>query len=60
MPGKTQVEQLAAFAQDSAFEDLPDAALACFKLHVLDTLGCAVGALDSEPPRAVRRTLAGG
>jgi 2-methylcitrate dehydratase len=57
MPGKTQVEQLAAFAQEVAFEALPDRALARIKLHILDTLGCAIGALDSEPPRAVRRTV---
>jgi 2-methylcitrate dehydratase len=57
MPGKTQVEQLAAFAHEAAFENLPDAALARFKLHILDTLGCAIGALDSEPPRAVRRAI---
>src|SRR5207253_6404263 len=57
MPGKTQVEQLAAFAHDTAFEDLSDPALARFKVHILDTLGCAIGALDSEPPRAVRRTV---
>ena len=51
----TQVERLAAFAQRASFADLSQEALRRLKLHVLDTLGCAIGALDSEPPRAVRR-----
>lgn len=44
----SQVEQLACFVHDATFEDLSPATLERFKLHVLDTLGCAVGALDSE------------
>jgi 2-methylcitrate dehydratase len=55
MPPKSQVEQLAAFVQRAAFAELTDQALERLKLHVLDTLGCAIGALSSEPPRAVRR-----
>ena len=55
MSQKTQVEQLAAFAQRAAFTELAEPALARFRLHILDTIGCAIGALHSEPPRAVRR-----
>jgi 2-methylcitrate dehydratase len=57
MPAKTQVEHLAAFAQHAAYADLSQQALARLKLHMLDTLGCAIGALDGEPPRAVRRVV---
>src|SRR3981081_2743822 len=58
MPGKTQVEQLAVFVQQAAYADLSREALARVKLHLLDTVGCAIGALDGEPPRAVRRVVA--
>src|ERR1700704_1260193 len=57
MPGRTQVEQLAEFVHHAMYSDLSDPVLARLKLHLLDTVGCAIGALDSEPPRAVRRSL---
>ncbi|HEV7447053.1 MAG TPA: MmgE/PrpD family protein [Steroidobacteraceae bacterium] len=57
MPGRTQVEQLAEFVHHATYSDLSNPALARLKLHLLDTVGCAIGALDSEPPRAVRRSL---
>ena len=52
---KTQVERLAAFTQRAVFEDVPPEALERLKLHVLDTLGCAIAALGSPPTAAVRR-----
>jgi 2-methylcitrate dehydratase PrpD len=55
MSQKTQVEQLAAFVLRASFDELSGQALERWKLHVLDSLGCAIGALDSEPTRAVRR-----
>src|SRR5712691_7275911 len=55
MQGNTQVEQLAAFAQAAAFDDLSNTVLDRLKLHLLDTLGCAMGALGTEPTQAVRR-----
>jgi len=51
----TQVERLAEFAQRASFADMSPAARERLKLHVLDTLGCAIAALDSEPVQAVRR-----
>jgi 2-methylcitrate dehydratase len=51
----TQVEQLAAFTRRVSFAELSGHALERLKLHILDTLGCAIGALSSGPPRAVRR-----
>jgi 2-methylcitrate dehydratase len=50
----TQVEKLAAFVQNSSFERLSEQARAQLKVRVLDALGCAIGALDSPPMRAVR------
>src|SRR5215469_8230128 len=44
----TNAEHLAAFVVRSRFEDLSDAACAALKIRVLDSLGCAVGALGSE------------
>ncbi len=57
MTALTQVEQIAAFVQRSRFEDIPSAALERWRVHVLDTLGCAVGALGSAPPMRVRRVV---
>jgi 2-methylcitrate dehydratase len=55
MSEPTQVEQIAAFAARASFDDLTPEALERFKLHILDTLGCAIAALNAEPTRAVRR-----
>lgn len=55
MSQNTQVEQLAAFVLRASFEEISGQALERWKLHLLDSLGCALGALDSEPTRAVRR-----
>jgi 2-methylcitrate dehydratase len=55
MSQTTQVEQLAAFTLRASFDELSGRALERLKLHVLDSLGCAIGALNSEPTRAVRR-----
>jgi 2-methylcitrate dehydratase len=52
---RTQVEAIARFAAGAAYEDLSNEARDRLKLHVLDTVGCAIGTLDSEPPWAVRR-----
>ena len=48
------VEQLAAFVTRSSYDDLSVAARQALKTHILDTLGCAIAALDSEPMRAIR------
>jgi 2-methylcitrate dehydratase len=55
LPQKTQVERLAEFVHRAQFSDLSSDALDRFKRHILDTLGCAIGALDSKPPAAVRK-----
>lgn len=55
MAEPTQIERLASFAQSASFDQLSGDALQRLKLHILDTVGCAIGALDGVPTRAVRR-----
>jgi 2-methylcitrate dehydratase len=51
------VENLAAFVCRSAYEDLSDKAREQLKIHILDSLGCALGALEGEPVRILRRQI---
>jgi 2-methylcitrate dehydratase len=50
----TRVEQLAEFVSCAQFDSLSDEAREQLKLRVLDSLGCALGALDAEPLAAIR------
>src|ERR1051326_3061411 len=50
----TQVEKMAAFVAGSSYDSLSEAAREQLKLRVLDSLGCAFGALDSEVMRIIR------
>jgi 2-methylcitrate dehydratase len=52
--GRTQVEALGAFAAGARFEDISEQAREQLKLRVLDSLGCALGALGAEVPALVR------
>lgn len=54
----TAVEQLARFAVDASYDEISAAARDQLKVRVLDALGCAVGALESEPAIALRRYIA--
>ena len=49
-----EVERIAAFALRAADSDLSAAVEARLKLSILDTVGCAIGALGSESVRAIR------
>jgi 2-methylcitrate dehydratase len=49
----SQVERLARFVADSRWEELSDEAREQLKLRVLDSLGCALGALGAEVPAMV-------
>jgi 2-methylcitrate dehydratase len=51
---RTLVEQLGAFAADARFEDISEQAREKLELRVLDSLGCAVGALGACAPALVR------
>jgi len=56
-PGRTtEAQRLARFASDIAFDKLPASTVAAVKQLVLDTLGCALGAIDSEPARIAETT----
>jgi len=52
------VDDLARFVQDASYDDLSDEAAQQLKVRVLDSLGCAIGALGGEPIRALRAHLA--
>jgi 2-methylcitrate dehydratase len=53
----TVVERLARFVVARSWADLSASARDALKLRVLDTLGCALGAIDAPPVRAVRTQL---
>ena len=50
----TEVEELAAFVTSARWELLSGEAREALRLRVLDSLGCAIGALDSGVVEAVR------
>lgn len=50
----TVVQRLASFVTRTRFDDLSADARTQLKIRVLDSLGCAIGALDGEPVRIVR------
>jgi 2-methylcitrate dehydratase len=50
----TEAEKLAAFVSRARFEDMSAGAREQLKLRILDSIGCAFGALAANPIRAVR------
>ena len=48
------VHDLAEFVSEASYADLSAEAEAQLKARVLDSLGCAIGAMDAEPVRRVR------
>jgi 2-methylcitrate dehydratase len=50
----TEVDRLAAFVSSARWEHLSPEAGEALKLRILDSLGCAIAALDSDVLRAVR------
>ncbi len=53
----TQAEQLAAFVLRARYEDLSEAARRQIKIRILDALGCAIGAVEGDPMRAIRAQI---
>ena len=53
----TRVEQLATFVARACYEDLSEEAQGALKIHVLDALGCAIGAIEGPPMRMLRAQL---
>ncbi len=53
----TRVEQLAAFIVRASYDDLSEEARLALKIHVLDALGCAIGAMEGLPVRILRTQI---
>ena len=53
------VEQIAAFADEARPEHLPSEIRKLFKRNILDSLGCALGALPGKPFARLRRQFGG-
>jgi 2-methylcitrate dehydratase len=51
-------QRLATFALGTRFEDLPDGVVVEARRRLLDSLGCAVGALEEPAPTIARRVAA--
>lgn len=50
----TEVQKLANFTSSRKFEDLSKEALRELKIRLLDSLGCAIGALEGAPVRRIK------
>ena len=50
-------EELAAFVERAEWGDISPAAREALKIRVLDSLGCALGAIQGEPVRMIRRDI---
>jgi len=50
-------EEIARFVVRASYEELSDAARMQLKIRILDSLGCAVGALDGQPVKVVREQV---
>ena len=53
----TLVERMAQFAARASYDDLSDAAREQLKIRLLDSITCAIGALDGAPPGLVREHI---
>jgi 2-methylcitrate dehydratase len=53
----TQVEQLSDFVTRMTYDDLSEKARRQLKIHILDALGCAIGALEGPPISMLRAQL---
>ena len=50
----TQAQKMARFAAQASFDSLKPQHVDRLKVHVLDTIGCALGALNGEPVEKIR------
>jgi 2-methylcitrate dehydratase len=53
----THSEQLAAFVVQSSYDGLSEIARRQLKIRILDSLGCAIGALDGKPIQLIRKQI---
>jgi 2-methylcitrate dehydratase len=49
----TYAEELAGFVTKASYNDLSPSAVNALKIRVLDALGCAIGAIDGGPVKAI-------
>jgi len=54
LPAHPLADQLAAYAEGLRYEDLDAATIERVKTHVIDTIGCGIGAFDERPVRICR------
>ena len=54
---RTQAERLASFVSRAGWADISPAARGALKIRVLDSLGCAYGALEGPPVRMLRKQV---
>src|SRR5882757_454872 len=54
MSGLYTVDEIGRFTAEATFSDISDGALAALKRNVLDSLGCAIAALDGEIIQTLR------
>lgn len=53
----TEAERLAAFVVRASYDELSEEARRQLKIRVLDSLGCAIGAMEGEPIRMIREQV---
>ncbi|MGB3345526.1 MAG: MmgE/PrpD family protein [Aequorivita sp.] len=53
----TEVQKLASFVNSRKYSDLSKTAVRELKIRLLDSLGCAIGALNGEPVKMVKEQL---
>ena len=53
----THAERLAAFVVGACFDNLSESARLQLKIRILDSLGCAIGALQAESVRLIREQI---
>src|SRR5438067_1745913 len=53
----TVAQQIGEFALRASFERISEQARNRLKVHILDTLGCAIGALDGPPIRCAHEQV---
>lgn len=53
----TELDELAAFVTNARFASLSEAAREQLKIRILDTVGCALGALGAPPITAIRSQI---
>jgi 2-methylcitrate dehydratase len=53
----TQAVQMAAFVARASYDDISKAAQCHLKIRILDSIGCAIGALDGKPVKSLRTQI---